>query len=154
MQHPEGIRWQDSCCDWTEQPGLTAMKHWKAGRCEVESRESDPCTALWLHVLYALKIAVNPLAQFLARLEMRHMFRCQRNRIACFWVPADTRWAVMQGETPEAPDFDPLSGCQRLTHLFQQAFHGQLDIFIVKMTVLGRKNFDKFRLCHLLHHPD
>jgi hypothetical protein len=60
----------------------------------------------------------------------------------------------MQRETPETPDFDSLPGCKRLTHLLQQAFDGQLDILMIKMTVLGRKNFDKFRLCHLLHHPD
>jgi hypothetical protein len=45
----------------------------KAGRCKIESREFDPCTTLWLHFLYALEVAVNPLAQLLARLEMRYM---------------------------------------------------------------------------------
>jgi hypothetical protein len=60
----------------------------------------------------------------------------------------------MQREASEAPDLDPLSGCKRLTHLLQQAFHGQFDILMVKVTILGRKNLDKFRLCHLLHHPD
>ena len=60
----------------------------------------------------------------------------------------------MQGETSKPPDLNPLPTGQCPAHLLKQTFDGQLDILVIKVTVLSRKYLDQFRLCHFFTNPD
>jgi hypothetical protein len=53
--------------------------------------------------------AADPIAQFLAGLEMRHVLARQRDSIAGLRVAAGTRRAVVQGKAAEAADLDALA---------------------------------------------
>lgn len=66
---------------------------------------------------------VDPIAQFLAGLEMRHVLARKRDKFAGFWISPDTRRSEMKRKTAKSPYFDALPRCQRLTHLFDHAFY-------------------------------
>lgn len=59
---------------------------------------------------------------------MRNEFAVEADGLAGFGITADARGAVVQGETAEAADLDPLAGGQGLSHLLEHGLDGQLDI--------------------------
>src|SRR5215472_3999812 len=62
---------------------------------------------------------VDAFAQFLARLEVRHVLARQGDRRTGLRIAAHARWPVMQRKTSESANFDPLAARQRLAHLFE-----------------------------------
>jgi hypothetical protein len=99
-------------------------------------------TALQLeHLPAALEAVIHPFPEFLAWLEMRNVLGGQCDRLARFRISADSRWTIMQGETAEPPDLDPLTACKCMTHLVKQTLYRKFDILVVQMTVLCRQNF-------------
>ena len=59
---------------------------------------------------------------------MRNEFAVEADGLASLGVAADAGGAVVQGETAEAADLDPLAGGQGLSHLLKHGLDGQLDI--------------------------
>ena len=58
----------------------------------------------------------------------------------------------MQTETTEATDFDTLTGRQFLTHFFEQAFNGELNILERQMILIFRQGLDQVRFCKTVIH--
>jgi hypothetical protein len=54
----------------------------------------------------------------------------------------------MEREAAKAPDLDALTGSQGAAHLFQDAAHRELDIFVGEMTLLSRENIDELGFHH------
>ena len=52
---------------------------------------------------------IHPIPQLLPRLEMRNEFAVEADGLAGLGVAADAGGAVVQGETAEAADLDPLA---------------------------------------------
>src|SRR5690606_14627725 len=75
------------------------------------------------------RFLIHPVPQLLARLEVRHELAVQVDGLAGLGIAADARFAVVQRETAEAADLDPLAGGEGLRHLLQHALDGQLDVF-------------------------
>lgn len=71
-----------------------------------------------------LGLVVHPIPQFLPRLEMRNEFAVEADGLAGLGVAADAGGAVVQGETAEAADLDPLAGGQGLSHLLEHGLDG------------------------------
>jgi hypothetical protein len=76
----------------------------------------------------ALVLLVHPIPQFLSRLEVRNEFAVEADGLTGLGIAADARGAVVQRETAEAADPDPLAGGQGLSHLLKHGLDGQLDI--------------------------
>src|SRR5690606_1098226 len=91
---------------------------------------------------------VDPLAQVLAGLEMRHVLAGQRHRFAGLGIAPLSWRAEMQREAAEAPDLDALPLRERITHDFQDLLQRQLDVTRGQMLLLRRDDFDQFRLRH------
>src|SRR5690554_1982891 len=70
------------------------------------------------------RFLIHPIPQLLARLEVRHELAVQVDGLAGLGIAADARFAVVQRETAEAADLDPLAGGEGLRHLLQHALDG------------------------------
>ena len=91
---------------------------------------------------FARLVNIDPFTQFLAGLEVGHIFGRQRYCITRLGIASLARAAAADPEATEAADLDAVTRRQRQAHLFDQAFDGQLDILVVEMTVLSREQFD------------
>ena len=91
---------------------------------------------------FARLVDIDAFTQFLAGLEVGHVFGRQRDRFAGLGVASHPGRAIVQGEAAEAADLDAVTRRQRQAHLFDEAFDGQLHILMVQMTVLSREQFD------------
>ena len=81
--------------------------------------------------------AVHPFTQFLAGLEVWHMFAGQGDRIAGLRIAAHARWAKMQRKTSKSANLDAIAVGERMRHLFKHALDGQLDIVAGQMLLAG-----------------
>src|SRR5690606_5020789 len=79
---------------------------------------------------------IDPLAQILAGLEMRHVLARQRHRLAGLGI-APLPWRTkVQREAAEATDLDATALSQRVAHDLQDLLHRQLDILGGQMFLL------------------
>src|SRR5690349_20509564 len=91
---------------------------------------------------------IDPLAQFLARLEMRYEFLRHLHPLARFRVAAHARRPVVQPEAPEAADFYPLALHQALRHRVQDHLDGEFGIFGHELRIARGEPRDQFGLGH------
>src|SRR5690606_28409794 len=91
---------------------------------------------------------VDPLAQVLARLEVRHVLAGQRHGLAGLGIAPLPGRAEVQREAAETPDLDALALRQRIAHDLQDLLQRQLDVARRQVLLLGRDDLDQFRLRH------
>src|SRR5712672_546826 len=91
---------------------------------------------------------IDPLAQFLARLEVRHEFLRDVNPLARFRIAADARRPTIQPETPEAADLDALPLHQALRHRVEDHLDGEFGILGDELRITRRQPRNKFGLGH------
>lgn len=87
---------------------------------------------------------VDLIPQFLAWLEMGNKFGCEFDSIAGLGITPGPWWTVMQGETPEPPDFDPLPGGKGHGHMIDHSLYRRLDILESDMVIFFRQQVDQF----------
>src|SRR6266568_3699345 len=95
-----------------------------------------------------LLFLVDPLAQLLARLEVRDVFLRHVDLLARFRVAADARRPVIESEAPEAADLDALGLHQALRHRVQDHLDRVFGVLCDELRIARRKPRDQFGLCH------
>src|SRR5690606_35100761 len=90
------------------------------------------------------------LAQFLARLEVRHVLARQRHRLAGLGVAAHARRPVVQRKTAESTDLDALAGGKRASHHLQQRLDGKVHVLGLQVRLAACQDLDQFGLGHRL----
>ena len=117
------------------------------GAAEEEDAEQDP-DRLRIHPWPSRGSGgltrVDPLAQVLARLEMRNVLAGERDRFAGLRVAALARRAEMQREAAEAADLDALATRERVAHDLEHLLHRQLDVLGRKVLLLRGDDLDQF----------
>ncbi len=83
-------------------------------------------------------------AQFLARLEMRHIFAIEFDRITGFRVSPDSRSPIVQAKTAKAPDLNTLTAGELLRHHFENAFHSKINITGLQLILLEGYSINEF----------
>src|SRR3546814_6628405 len=106
-----------------------------------------PYTALFRSLVQRHRVT-DALAQFLARLEVWNVLAGQRDRLAGLWVAPQARRPVMQRETAETADFDPLAVGQCPTHHLQQRLHREIHVLALQVGLTLGKYLDEFCLGH------
>src|SRR5258706_6641547 len=91
---------------------------------------------------------IDPLAQLLAGLEVRHVLLRYQHLVTGFRIAAGTRRAVVQAEAAEATDFDAPAIGQRVRHRLQNCLDGEFGVFGFERRVALRKQLDQFRFGH------
>jgi hypothetical protein len=82
-------------------------------------------------------MVVEPALQLPAYLEGRHRLRSHCDCLTGPRIPAVTRLPLLDEESAEVPQLDPLAACQRLSDLIENRRHDQLDISAPQMRVAG-----------------
>src|SRR5713101_7106264 len=95
-----------------------------------------------------LLFLIDPLAQFLAGLEMRHEFLGYMEPLARFRIAADARRPMIQPETPESADLDALALDQALRHRIQDHLDREFGILGDELRITRREPRNKFGLGH------
>src|SRR4051794_24622476 len=93
-------------------------------------------------------LRVQTFAQLLAGLEEGDKLLCHVNAGPGARIAADAGVALLDGEGPETPQFDPVATSQRLGYLVENGGDDLLDIPLVEVRVLFRKTQDQLRLGH------
>src|SRR5690349_10766424 len=75
-----------------------------------------------------IRAVVDPLAQVLARLEVRNVLAGERNGLAGLRIATLAGRPEVQREAAEAANLDALAGRQRVAHDLQELLDGQLDV--------------------------
>src|SRR6267142_436276 len=91
---------------------------------------------------------IDPLAQFLARLEVRYEFLRHVHPLARFRIAAYARRPVIQPEAPEAADLDALPLHQALRHRVEDHLDGVFSILGDELRITRRQPRNKFGLGH------
>src|SRR5512139_3669266 len=91
---------------------------------------------------------IHPVAQLLARLEVRHVLRRNLHALARLGIAPDTGGAEAQTEAAETADLDPLAARQVSCQRVEDRFHRHLDIRNRKLRMPRRQLSDQLRLGH------
>src|SRR5690348_9415293 len=91
---------------------------------------------------------IDPFAQFLAGLEMRHVLAGQRDLGSGLGIAAHARRAEMQREAAEAADFDALAAGQGQAHLFHHVLDRQFHVVERQMALARGQGFYQLGLRH------
>jgi hypothetical protein len=67
---------------------------------------------------------VHPITQFFSRLEVRHEFAIEADRLSGFWVATNAGSAVMQGKATKATYLNTVARRQTLGHLLKHGLDG------------------------------
>src|SRR4051812_10804597 len=92
--------------------------------------------------------AIDPLAQLLAGLEVRHVLLRHVHLLARLRIPAGARRPVIQAEAAEAADLDAMAAEQALRHRIEDHLHGVLGVLRHELRIALREPRDQFRLGH------
>src|SRR5581483_301746 len=92
--------------------------------------------------------AVDTLAQFLARLEMRDVLGGNLYFLARLRIASHARRAIVQAETAKTADFNALTLGQALRHGVQNHLDRQLGVARHELRKMRGKPGDQLRLCH------
>ena len=87
---------------------------------------------------------IDPLAQILARLEMRNVLAGERDRLAGLRIAALARRTEMQREAAEAADLDALAAGERVAHDLEHLLDRELDVLRGQVLLLGGDDLDQF----------
>ena len=93
-------------------------------------------------------LAINALAQPLARLEIRRVPGRKRHRCPGPGVAGDPRGAQSDREAAEAPDLDSPATGETCRHLLEHHLHRERDVTLDELGLLVRNAVDQLRLRH------
>src|SRR5712691_5493335 len=96
----------------------------------------------------SLLFLVDPLAQLLARLEVRDVFLRHVDLLARFRIAADARRPVIEPEAAEAADLDALGLHQALRHRVQDHLDRIFGVLCDELRIARREPRDQFGLGH------
>src|SRR5258706_5458886 len=91
---------------------------------------------------------VDPLAQLLAGLEVRHVLLRHLHLLARLGIAAGARRAVVEAEAAETADLDAVAGEQRVGHGVENHLDGVLGILRHQLRVALREARNELRLGH------
>src|SRR5690606_12724903 len=92
--------------------------------------------------------AIKPFANFLAGLELRHVFLTHINLFTRARVPADAGRAILDRESAEATKLDAVASRHGISDLVEDGIDDVLDIALEQMRIFRRELLDEFRLDH------
>src|SRR6187551_1275064 len=95
-----------------------------------------------------VRSVIDPLAQILARLEVRNVLAGQRHRFAGLGIAALPWRPEVQREGAEAPYLDAISSRQGIAHDLEDLFERELDILGGQMFLFRRDDLDELGLRH------
>src|SRR5215213_1682793 len=93
-------------------------------------------------------LEIDALAQFLACLEMRNVFRGNLHLLAGLRIASGSWRPVIQSEAPKSPDLDALAVGQTFCHRIENHLHRKLGVLSDELRVACRELRDQLRLCH------
>src|ERR1700728_1259668 len=96
----------------------------------------------------AVGAVVDPLAQVLAGLGVRHVLTGERDRLAGLGIASLARRTEVQRETTEAADLDALALRERIAHDLEDLLQRQFDVLRRQVLLLRGDDLDQFRLRH------
>src|SRR5689334_7833116 len=102
---------------------------------------NNPC-------LDRLLLDIHPLTQFLASLEVRHVFGRHLHFFPRFGITPGARGPVIEPETAEAPDLDALALGQALAHRVEDHLHREFRILRHQLRVAYRQLRDQLGFGH------
>lgn len=136
---------------WRGSSGIVGMDRARDAKCAGGRRPPSCSNSSWSPSLRSggfARLAIEALAQLLARLEMHHMPRGHRHRAPRRRVAGDSRVVKMRREAREAPGLDaPASGKAR-RHLLKYRLHRELDVALGKQGLLLRNPTDQLGSDH------
>ncbi len=91
---------------------------------------------------------IHPLPQFLARREVRHLFRRNQHRFTGLWIASSPRWPVVQRKASEPAYINAISVLQRIAQSLNDRFDRQFAIFGDELRVAGSEAVDEFGTGH------
>ncbi|KAG1248844.1 hypothetical protein G6F65_019399 [Rhizopus arrhizus] len=103
-----------------------------------------------LSVLVIAADQVYPFAQFLARLEVRHLFARHQHLFAGFRIATDSGRPLRQREAAKTADLDALTRGQGLGHCIQHGLDRVIGVAGGQLRIAGRQGGDQLRLGHEL----
>src|SRR6185503_860811 len=106
---------------------------------------AGPARDAWKVLLF---LDIHALAQFLARLEVRHVLRRHLHLFPRLGVAPGARRPVIQAETAETPDLDALTLGQALPHGVQDHLHRELRILRHQLRIASRQLRDQLGFGH------
>jgi hypothetical protein len=80
---------------------------------------------------------------------MRYVFTSQINRITGAWITPQSWLAIMEREAAEPTDLNALPRGQRLSHVIDQEFYCQLDIFGTQLALTLSHQIDQLTPRHI-----
>src|SRR5690606_36204573 len=94
---------------------------------------------------------IDPFAQFLAGLEMRHLLARHHHLLARLGIAADTWRPRRQRKAAEATNLDALTRGQRLSHGLEHGFDRNVRIANRKLRVAAGEYRNQLRLGHAIN---
>src|SRR5690606_32615040 len=98
-------------------------------------------------------IPVQPLADFLAGLELGDVFLAHVDLFAGAWIAAHARRAVLDRKGPETAQFHPSATGQGIADLVENGVDDIFDISMEKVRVFRCELFDEFGFDHSRRTP-
>src|SRR5690606_19185562 len=92
--------------------------------------------------------AVEALADFLAGLELRHVFLAHIDLFAGARITPDARRTILHRKGAKAPEFDPVAPRHRIPDFVEDRIDDILDVTLEQMRVFRGELLDKFGLDH------
>jgi hypothetical protein len=84
-------------------------------------------------------LAVEPLTNFLAGLELRHVFLAHIDLLAGAWIASDPGWPVLDRKCPEAAQFHPVTARHRIADLIEDGIDDVFYVALEEMWILVRQ---------------
>src|SRR6056297_2094976 len=94
-------------------------------------------------------LAVQPIAQELARLEERHMLLVHLDSLAGAGIAANPRLPLLDREGAETAQLHPVAAGHGGDHLLEDGVHDALHIALVQVRIFLRNDLDEFGSDHL-----
>jgi hypothetical protein len=92
----------------------------------------------------ALIAGVQPLTQFLAAFEKRHLLGLYGHGFTGSGIPPDTRVSTPSRKGAKAAQFDAVSLCKGIRDFIENRIHDTLDITRIEVWIPIRQPLDKF----------
>src|SRR5262249_62223489 len=106
-----------------------------------------------LRIMTSSRCAVEALAHFLAGLEERHRFLVHRDMRAGARIAPGARRAVLDGESTEAPQLDPVAARHRRSDLAENGVDDIFHVTLIEMWVLRSDALHELGLDHRCCRP-
>src|SRR5579864_5361219 len=115
---------------------------------EKAARASSAAACSVVIGLFLIEVEIDPLPQFLARLEVRHVLLGHLHLLARLRIAARSRRTIVQAEAAEPADLDALALREAFSHRVEDHLDRQLGILGNQLRKLRREAVDQLRFGH------